>query len=250
LRQFLADFVRISGRKILVHGGGTMATDMLVKVGIPALMHEGRRITDEATLKVCTMVYAGWINKTIVAQLQALHCSAVGLSGADGNVATATRRSPAPVDYGYVGDITPGGIEVESLATWIEHGLTPVLCAITHDGRGGLLNTNADTLAATLAIALTRIYAVKLIFCFEKQGVLADPDDEASVVPTLTPAGFLRLKNAGVITQGMIPKLDNAFSAIAAGVAEVSIKHAENLLSAKGTAICRQAEEDEDGFPE
>lgn len=244
LQGFLADFIRISGRKILVHGGGSMASDVLVKGGIPVRIHEGRRITDEAVLRVCTMVYAGWINKTIVAQLQALHCNAIGLSGVDGNVLTAARRPPVPVDYGYVGDVAPGGVEVESLAMLMEHGFTPVLCAITHDGRGGLLNTNADTLAAMLAIALTQTCAVKLIFCFEKQGVLAVPDDEASVVPTLTPAGFLQLKNAGVITEGMIPKLDNAFAAIAAGVEEVHIKHAENLLTAKGTVICRQVEED------
>ncbi|MDR0668284.1 MAG: acetylglutamate kinase [Prevotellaceae bacterium] len=244
LGRFLSDFVRISGRKMLVHGGGALASEMLDRTGIPALMREGRRITDGETLKICTMVYAGWINKTIVARLQALHCNAVGLSGADGNVVTAVRRRPVPVDFGYAGDVSPAGVEVSTLASFMEQGLTPVLCAITHDGQGGLLNTNADTLATTLAVALAKTATVRLIFCFDRSGVLADPSDEASVIPSLSPADFHALKSAGVIAGGMLPKLDGAFAAVAAGVSEVYIKHAGHLLSTQGTAICRPPDDD------
>jgi acetylglutamate kinase len=237
LQRFLKNFARIAGNKILVHGGGAAASEMLEKLEIPVAMHEGRRITDSETLKICTMVYAGWINKTIVAQLQAAHCNAVGLSGADGNSITATRRAPAPIDYGYVGDVSPYNVNVQGLTDLLNSGITPTLCAITHDGNGGLLNTNADMVASAVAVALSSMYAVKLIFCFEKQGVLANPDDDSSVIATITPADFRLLKDEGVISKGMLPKLENAFAALQAGVPEIHIKHADNLLTGKGTNV-------------
>ena len=250
LQQFLSDFVRIPGRKILVHGGGALATEMLKREGLQTLMCEGRRITDGETLKVCTMVYAGWINKTIVAGLQALQCNAVGLSGADGNVITATRRHFKPIDYGYVGDVAPAGVVVATLEALMEQGLTPVFCSITHNGQGDLLNTNADTLATTIAVAMAKTATVRLVFCFDRAGVLADPADEASVIPSLSPADFQSLKSSGVISGGMLPKLESAFAAIAAGVSEVYIKQAACLLSAQaGTAIYRSPDGDEGAAP-
>jgi acetylglutamate kinase len=237
LRRFLTDFALISGAKILVHGGGILASQLLKKLEIPVQMHEGRRITDSETLEICAMVYAGWINKTIVAQLQQTHCNAIGLSGADANIITAIRRSPLPFDYGHVGDVSPSGVSVSALAEFLQNDTAPVICAITHDGQGGLLNTNADTIASTVAVALSKMYDTRLIYCFEKQGVLSAPDDDTSVISLITPSEFESLKTAGIISKGMIPKLENAFAACAAGVTKVHIKHADNLLSSKGTVV-------------
>jgi acetylglutamate kinase len=237
LQSFLQDFSALESPKILVHGGGALATGLSEKTGVPVRMHEGRRITDGETLKICTMVYAGWINKTIVAQLQYAGCNAIGLSGADANTVPATKRPPAPVDFGFAGDVAPGRINVAALSLLLDNGLCPVFCAITHDARGGLLNTNADTLASTLAAALAHAYRTKLLLCLEKDGVLSRPGDDRSVIPEITPPYFEQLKEQGIISGGMLPKLDGAFAALHAGVAEVYIKHARNLLRTEGTAV-------------
>jgi acetylglutamate kinase len=237
LTGFLEDFAKLAGAKLLVHGGGKLATDMLEKLQIPVKMHEGRRITDADTLKICTMVYAGWINKSIVAQLQALGCNAIGLSGADANVLYARRRAPSPVDFGFVGDITADAVDVPFLTALFEQGLCPVFCAVTHDGQGTLLNTNADSIASTLSIALSKTGFTKQIICLEKDGVLADINDPQSVIDEITEEDYALLREEGAITEGMIPKLDQAFAAIRAGVGEVHIKHARNLLSGKGTVV-------------
>ncbi|MDR3183906.1 MAG: acetylglutamate kinase [Prevotellaceae bacterium] len=237
LKRFLEDFTKLAGAKILVHGGGKLATDMLTKLHIPVNMHEGRRITDAETLKICTMVYAGWINKSIVAQLQALGCNAIGLSGADANMLRAHRRPPEPVDFGFVGDVSAEAVDVSFLAALFEQGLCPVLCAVTHDEQGTLLNTNADTIASTLSIALSKAGFTKQIICFEKDGVLSDINNPQSVIDEITEEDYALLKEEGAITEGMIPKLEQAFAAIRAGVGEVHIKHARNLLSGKGTVV-------------
>ncbi|MDR2358370.1 MAG: acetylglutamate kinase [Prevotellaceae bacterium] len=238
LQSFLKGFAALESPKILVHGGGTLATELLEKTGVPVRMYEGRRITDAGTLKICTMVYAGWINKTIVAQLQQAGCNAIGLSGADADTVPATKRPPAPVDFGFAGDVVAGRINVPVLSLLLGNGLCPVFCAITHDTQGGLLNTNADTMASAIAAALSETYRTKLLFCFEKGGVLADPDDGNSVIPEIDTAYFQQLKAQKIISKGMLPKLDNAFAALRAGVAEVHIKHADHLLSANaGTRI-------------
>ncbi|HOG41012.1 MAG TPA: acetylglutamate kinase [Bacteroidales bacterium] len=239
LKRFLYDFSKIKGAKILIHGRGVMATEMAERLGIETRMYKGRRITDYETLKTVAMVYAGWINKSIVAALQSRGCNAIGLSGADCNIVPATRRSPEPIDFGYVGDVDPSNIGSEELSTLLERGLCPVFCAITHDGKGSLLNTNADTMASTLAIAMTGRYDVRLIFCLEKDGVLLDRHDESSVVPRITEEYFAKLLEEGIIEGGMIPKLENAFAAIGNGVSEVVIKHARNLNNERGTTLIK-----------
>ena len=239
LKRFLYDFSKIKGAKILIHGGGVMATEMAERLGIETRMYKGRRITDYETLKTVAMVYAGWINKSIVAALQSRGCNAIGLSGADCNIVPATRRSPEPIDFGYVGDVDPSNIGSEELSTLLERGLCPVFCAITHDGKGSLLNTNADTMASTLAIAMTGRYDVRLIFCLEKDGVLLDRNDESSVIPRITEGYFAKLLEEGIIEGGMIPKLENAFAAIGNGVSEVVIKHARNLNNEMGTTLVK-----------
>ena len=237
LEIFLKDFSKIDGPKILIHGGGAIATEMSKRMGIEIKMHEGRRITDYETLKLVTMLYAGLINKQIIATLQKMGCNALGLSGADGNSIPATRRSPEPIDFGYVGDVDPNTINTSFLKTLLARGICPVFCALTHDGNGTLLNTNADTMASSISIALSRDYCTKLIYCFEKEGVLSDPDNPDSVIPLITYSSFQRLKEEKKIKEGMIPKLDNAFSAIKNGVSQVVIKHASNLDNYKGTTL-------------
>jgi acetylglutamate kinase len=237
LQTFIRHFAALESPKILVHGGGALATGMLEKAGVPVQMHEGRRITDSETLKICTMVYAGWINKTIVAQLQQAGCNAIGLSGADAGTVSAAKRPPAPVDFGFVGDTAPERVNAGQLSLFLEQGLCPVFCAITHDTQGGLLNTNADTMASVIAAALSKTYRTRLWFCFEKAGVLANPGDEQSVISEITKTRFAQLKEQKIISRGMLPKLDNAFAALQAGVAEVHIKHADHLLSEKGTNV-------------
>jgi acetylglutamate kinase len=237
LEKFIADFVKIEGPKILIHGGGKLATEMSAKMGIEAKMHEGRRITDYETLKLVTMVYAGLINKEIVAGFQKDGCNAIGLSGADANIIPATKRAPYPIDFGYVGDVNPLKINDRFLFSLLSMGITPVICAITHDENGALLNTNADTIASSIAIAMSKHYTTKLVYCFEKNGVLSDPDNDESVISLITYDHFQKLKADGIISKGMIPKLDNAFNAIKNGVSEVEIKHASNLNTQLGTLL-------------
>ncbi len=241
LERFLADFSALDGAKILVHGGGKMATELARQIGIEQTMVDGRRITDAETLKITVMVYAGLINKQIVAALQAKNIQAIGLSGADANVICATKRAKNPIDYGFVGDMDSESVNTNLLAKFLNLALVPVFSAITHNGQGQLLNTNADTIASALAVAMAEIYEVHLIYCFEKNGVLRTIEDENSVIETISKATYTALVNEGVISKGMIPKLDNAFAAIENGVKSVIITHANNLLSTsydcKGTTL-------------
>ncbi len=237
LQNFLDNLNKVEGAKILIHGGGAIATQLSSKLGLEVKMHNGRRITDSETLKLVTMVYAGLINKQIVASLQEIGCNAIGLSGADGNSVPATKRAPNPIDWGYVGDVEPSKINSLFLKTLLESGITPVFCALTHDSKGSMLNTNADTMAASIAIALSKEFTTKLIYCFEKDGVLSDPTDDSSVIPLITKESYKQLLADGVVKDGMIPKLDNAYNAIDSGVNEVIIKHAKNLLISKETII-------------
>lgn len=240
LARFVKAFASLEGKKILIHGGGKEATRLSQRLEIPTVMIEGRRVTSRETLDVCTMVYAGLINKRIVAMLQAEGVDAIGLSGADADIIRATRRAPEPVDYGFVGDIALDGVSSRTLGALLDAGLTPVFCAITHDGAGSLLNCNADTIAAAVAIAAARLDTTVLNYCFEQPGVMADIERPDSLIPVITPSRYTDLKREGVINKGMIPKLDNAFRAISAGVKEVVIKHADNLLTSVGTTLSPQ----------
>lgn len=213
--------------KILVHGGGKMATQVSEQLGIPAQLIEGRRITDSETLKIVTMVYGGYLNKQIVAQLQQLDCNALGLTGADGNSLLAHKRKHTTIDYGWVGDIDQ--VNTGLFTTLLKAGITPVVAPLTHDGQGHLLNTNADTMAQELAVTLSDTFTTSLLYTFEKEGVLANPDQADSVLPSIHTASYEQLKAAGKIFAGMIPKLDNAFKALEAGVSNVVIGKAEKL---------------------
>ena len=289
LKQFVKDFAAMPGMKVLVHGGGVMASQMQKAMGMTPVMIEGRRVTDEDTLKVVTMVYAGWCNKNITSLLQAEGCNAIGLCGADCNVIKATKRAPVSVelsdeiakgladkvkieltdkpdmkliDYGYVGDVQADCVNASFIYYLLEKGIVPVLSAINHDGEGNLLNTNADTIASSVAIAMagykyrTRrdvccrceecthccddgrlTHETELIYCFEKNGVLYDKDDDDSVINEIDKDKFAELKAEGRVADGMIPKLSNSFKAIDSGVARVVIKHASNLLNDKGTTL-------------
>jgi acetylglutamate kinase len=236
LHYFLEDFSALEGDKILVHGGGKIATDLGVSMGVEAKMVEGRRITDIQTLRIVTMAYAGLINKNIVAQLQARSCNAIGLTGADGNTIKAVKRPVKTIDYGFVGDLQEDSVAVGTIDSLLSAGLVPVFCAITHDGDTQLLNTNADTIASALAVALSQRYETTLMYCFEKRGVLRDVEDENSLVPEIRMDEFESLKDQGVVSGGMIPKLHNAFEAIKSGVKEVYIGHADELLK-KGQSM-------------
>lgn len=242
LAGFLKAFASISGKKILVHGGGKLATKLAVKLNIPQQLVDGRRITDAKTLKIVTMVYAGLINKNIVAQLQAAGCNAVGLSGADGNAVLAHKRTVNDLDYGFAGDVDK--VNASFLQGLLQESFSPVLSPITHDGRGKLLNTNADTIAQETAKAMSAGYATTLIYSFEKRGVLLNAEDEDSVIPLINPDKYTRLKADGLVFAGMIPKLDNAFSALQSGVRKVVIGQAEqlnNLIEGKaGTSIVNE----------
>jgi acetylglutamate kinase len=229
LHQFLLDFTALPGKKILVHGGGKIATELGVSLGVEAKMVDGRRVTDIETLRIVTMVYAGLINKNMVAQLQAKGCNAIGLTGADGNIIKAVKRPVKQVDYGFVGDLDAGSVSSETLDALLKSGLVPALCAITHDGDSQLLNTNADTIASAVAVAMSSIYETRLIYCFEKKGVLRDIEDEDSIVKEIRLNEFEDLKDQGVVSGGMIPKLHNAFEAIKQGVKEVYIGKADEL---------------------
>lgn len=243
LGAFLKAFSAIEGHKILVHGGGKLATDLGRTLGIPQTMVDGRRITDTETLKIIVMVYAGLVNKTIVAQLQANGCNAIGLSGADGNLLSATKRNHQLIDFGWVGDVLPDNVNTELLNHLIGAGLVPVIAPVTHDGKGQLLNTNADSIASIIASVLAEAYAVSLTYCFEKDGVLRNVQEEDSIIPVLTKEQYQKLKMEGIISKGMIPKLDNAFDALDKGIEMVTICHANNLQvnspNGKGTQLIK-----------
>lgn len=235
LDALLAAFASVDGRKVLVHGGGRRATAIASRLGVETQMVGGRRITDQAMLEVVTMVYGGLVNKNVVARLQACGVDAIGLTGADGGVILSHRRPVEDVDYGFVGDVER--VDGDRLAHFIEEGLVPVLAPLTHDGRGQMLNTNADTIAAEAAKALASRYDVTLVYCFEKPGVLADPDDDASLIPVITRQDFERLAADGTVSGGMLPKLENAFSAISAGVSRVNITLSTAIDGRYGTMI-------------
>lgn len=229
LYNFLKDFTALEGKKILVHGGGKVATQLSETLGIEPKMVDGRRITDIETLRVVTMVYGGLINKNIVAQLQRFGTNAIGLTGADGDFIRAKKRPVKTIDYGFVGDLDDNSINPQNLKSLLDAGFTPVFCALTHDGEGQILNTNADTIASALSVALSKLYKTTLIYCFEKKGVLKDVNDEESLIKDLDPEKYLELKEQQVIHSGMLPKLDNAFGAISCGVANVIIGHSDDL---------------------
>lgn len=229
LTPFLKAFADLPGAKILIHGGGQRATQVSQRLGISPKMHEGRRITDAETLEVALMVYGGLANKTVVAKLQALGCPALGVSGADGNLIRAVKRPVKTIDYGFVGDVTQ--VNTPSLLALLTAGFVPVFCALSHDGQGQMLNTNADTIAAEVAIALGKDYESRLYYCFEKDGVLRDVLDSESVIPRIDPALYEDLKLEGVIAAGMLPKLHNCFQALKRGVGKVFIG-SPNLLIA------------------
>lgn len=239
LAQLLDHFAALPGQKVLVHGGGRRATKVASALGIESKMVEGRRITDADMLEVVTMVYGGLVNKNIVAQLQSRGVNAIGLTGADMNVIHSHKRPKKDgVDYGFVGDVDKA--DGRRLLSLIRDGLTPVMAPLTHDGMGHILNTNADTIAAETAKALAREGATTtLVYCFEKAGVLADPDDEGSVISTINRDEFVRLVANGTISGGMIPKITNALAAVDAGVDRVIITRAESIGTATGTVITR-----------
>ena len=235
LKQLLSDFSKIEGHKVLVHGGGRSATALATKLGIESQMVNGRRITDEETLKVVTMVYGGLVNKQIVAGLQSIGVNALGLTGADLNYMRSEKRPVKDVDYGFVGDVKE--VNADILADLIARGVVPVLAPLTHDNAGNMLNTNADTIAGEAAKALAKHFEVTLMFCFEKKGVLMSETDDESVIPEITPALFEKYVAEGIINGGMIPKLENSFDAINAGVKQVVITRADLIHTNGGTKI-------------
>lgn len=230
LTDFLTLFQQLPEKKILVHGGGKIATELSKKMGLNPEMVKGRRVTDAEMLKVVTMVYAGLTNKTIIAKLQGLNCNALGLTGADGNVIVAEKRPVTDVDFGFVGDITEANVNTDFLASILNQNMVPVFSAITHDGQGQLFNTNADTIASTIAVALASTYDVRLIYSFEKKGVLKDINDENSIISSINEANFNSFVEQKIIADGMIPKISNALQAVEKGVAQVIIKNANDLL--------------------
>jgi acetylglutamate kinase len=248
LHKFLNAFADLKGHKILVHGGGKMATKLAAEMHIEAKMIDGRRITDIETLRIVTMVYAGLISKNLVAQLQMHGCNALGLSGADGNLIKAKKRpiqkiksktdeTFQEVDFGFVGDLDENSIQRDNLSKLINSGFIPVFSAITHDGESQLLNTNADTIASALAIGMAQLYETSLVYCFEKKGVLVDVEDENSVIREINPSKYEDLKAKGIVADGMLPKLHNAFEAINKGVKEVFIGKADDLSELESVGV-------------
>ena len=235
LQQLLRDFSSIEGHKVLVHGGGRSATKIASQLGIESQMVNGRRITDAEMLKVVTMVYGGLVNKNIVAGLQSLQVNALGLTGADMNIMRSDKRPVKDVDYGFVGDVKE--VNADVLASLIQQGIVPVLAPLTHDKQGHMLNTNADTIAGEVAKAFAKYFDVTLMFCFEKKGVLLNEDDDESVIPEIDRASFQKYVAEGIIQGGMIPKLENAFQAIEAGVKEVIITQASEIHKHTGTRV-------------
>lgn len=236
LNQLLHDFSALPGKKVLVHGGGRTATDMASRLGIETHMVEGRRITDADMLRVVTMVYAGLVNKNVVARLQGCGVNALGLTGADMDVIRSHRRPlKNGIDYGFVGDVDH--VDGERLSMLVEAGITPVMAPLTHNGQGDMLNTNADTIAAETAKALAAHYDVTLVYCFEHAGVLTNPDDEESVIPLITREKFELLKADGTVSGGMLPKIENSLAAVEAGVKRVVITKADKIGTNQGTSI-------------
>ncbi len=235
LAKLLDDFATIEGYKVLVHGGGRSATKIAALLGIESQMVNGRRITDKETLKVVTMVYGGLVNKSIVAGLQARGVNALGLTGADMDVIRSAKRPVKEVDYGYVGDVKKVG--GDCLSTLIQANIVPIMAPLTHDGNGNILNTNADTIAGETAKALAAHFDVKLVFCFEKNGVLRDENDDDSVISSINPEEFKQYVASNIIQGGMIPKLENSFDAISAGVGEVVITSSTDVCGLGGTHV-------------
>ena len=238
LERFCEEFAQLEGPRILVHGGGVMADKVQKALGIEPIRIQGRRVTDAETLTVVTMVYSGQCNKVVTSKLQKYGVNSIGLSGCDGNILMANRRAPLliegeSVDFGFVGDVTPDSVNVELMDLLLGNGLVPVLCAINHDGKGQLLNTNADTVASSIASALK----AELVVCFEKNGVLSDKENPDSVIPSIDRESFERMKADGTVADGMIPKLTNAFKAIEQGALKVTIRNSDNLLQEGGTVI-------------
>ncbi len=233
LEGFLKDFAAINAPKILVHGGGKIATKIGEALGITSKYVDGRRITDAATLELVTMVYGGLVNKQLVAKLQQAGCNALGLTGADGNVLSASKRPVRDIDYGFVGDVKREDVNTALLQQLLEAGVTPIMAPLTHAG-GHLLNTNADTIASVLAVALSTSFEIRLIFCFEKKGVLLDVKDEASAIRRLPREKYEALLKEKVFADGILPKLENAYAAISAGVLEVLIGDAADLIKNTG----------------
>jgi acetylglutamate kinase len=229
LSSFLKSFAAIDSKKILIHGGGKVATKIGDKLGIESKYVDGRRITDAETIDLVTMVYAGLINKKIIAQLQSFGCNAIGLTGADGNLIPASKRPVKDIDYGFVGDVKSEQLTTGNWQSLINAGFIPVVAPLTHDGKGQILNTNADTIAQEVAKALCRSYEISLIYSFEKTGVLLDANDDNTVIGKINPSYYQLLKEEQKIFAGMIPKLDNAFAALSSGIKKVIIGKAENL---------------------
>ena len=239
LSSFLKDFSTLKGPKILVHGGGKLATKLASQMNIPVKMIEGRRITDADTLDIITMVYAGKINKNIVAQLQAHNCNAIGFSGADGNTIVSEKRPIKDIDYGFVGDVK--GVNTNTLELLLKSNISPVFCAITHDKNGQLLNTNADTIASELAIGFAKIYNTELYYCFEKNGVLENVNDDDSVIENINTKTYKDLLDKGIIADGMLPKMNNCFHAINHKISKVCIGKVDMLFNtnAKFTTLTK-----------
>jgi acetylglutamate kinase len=227
---FLENFAHVSAKKILVHGGGKIATSIGKQLGIEPNYINGRRITDEATIDLVTMVYGGLVNKKLVASLQSMSCNAIGLTGADANIISANKRPVAEIDFGFVGDIKTEEVGAGLLQTFLDKNLVPVVAPLTHDGHGQILNTNADTIASALAIALSKQYYVRLIYCFEKKGVLENIDDETSVISLINKEKYQQLLLEKKLADGILPKIENAFAAIDSGVKEVLIGDANDIL--------------------
>ncbi|MGJ8548746.1 acetylglutamate kinase [Winogradskyella wichelsiae] len=239
LSSFLKEFSKLKGPKILVHGGGKLASKLATQMNIPVTMTEGRRVTDDKTLDIITMVYAGKINKNIVAQLQSHKCNSIGFSGADGNTIVSTKRPTKPIDYGFAGDVKQ--VNTETLKILLQNNITPVFCAITHDKKGQLLNTNADTIASELAIGFATSYHTKLYYCFEKNGVLENVENDDSVIEEINTKTYKTLIENGIIYEGMLPKLNNCFYAINHNVKKVCIGKSDMLFhtNAKHTTITK-----------
>lgn len=240
LSEFLKIFSGLPGKKVLVHGGGREASALARAMGIEPVMVSGRRVTDRNMLDIVTMVYSGLINKRIVARLQELGCNAIGLSGADANTIPAVKRSPEPIDFGFVGDINPESVNSSFIELLLTNGMTPVFSAICHDANGTLLNCNADGVAASLARAIASEDEVRLTYCFEMPGVLSDVNDPSSVIPLVTLSNFTELKEKGIIAGGMLPKIENALASASSGVAEVRICAWNNMADGCGTILRKE----------
>ena len=231
LDSFLKKFANIHSKKILVHGGGKIATTIGDKLGIQSKYIDGRRITDDETIDLVTMVYGGLVNRKIVAKLQSMHCNAIGITGADADLLPAKKRPVKEIDYGWVGDVNADEINSKTWQLFLENGLTPVAAPLTHDSNGHILNTNSDTIASVIAVNLSAHYDVTLVYCFEKNGVLFNVEDDNSVVKHLDPNRYQQLKDGNSLLAGILPKIDNAFDAINKGVKEVLIGNSDHLSS-------------------